>query len=197
MDYFNGLVSILTLIVAYNALKVWKIQLRGTDKHNLLKNLMKATYIVEEQIKLVRSPMIPMSQKGVEDSSYLEVEMKIYNNRYNELVKEFLNLKSLMFELKFYWGKEKINQLFNPLESVIGEIRGAIWLHFWMKGAYNPMGVATIDKSQKQSNDKIIYDVSPKDKLDDFSQKVNDIVKNVEKFIDAEVIPPQTKTSQK
>jgi len=57
-------------------------------------------------------------------------------------------------------------------------------MFFHIKESDYPQG---IEKSVREENHNIIYDVSSKDKLDDFSQKVNDIVKNIEKFIDTEM----------
>lgn len=184
MDYFNGFISIITLIVAYNALKVWKNQLRGTDKYNLLKKLLKSTYKFEEEVKSVRNPMVSYNQTEVDKSSKIDVEKDIYNKRFNRLVKEYLELKSLQMESKLHWDKSKIDELFNPLQSIVGEFRGGIWMFFHIKESDNPK---EIEKSVRDENYKLIYDVSSKDKLDDFSQKVNNIVKNIERFIDTEM----------
>ncbi len=184
MDYFNGFISILTLIVAYNALKVWKNQLRGTDKYNLLKKLLKSTYKFEEEVKSVRNPMVSYNQSDVDKSSKVDVEKDIYNKRFNGLVKEYLELKPLLMESKLHWSRNKIDNLFNPLQSIVGELRGTIWMFFHIKESDNPQN---IEKSVRDENHNIIYDVSSKDELDDFSQKVNDIVKNIEKFIDTEM----------
>lgn len=184
MDYFNGFVSILTLIVAYNALKVWKNQLRGTDKYNLLKNLLKSTYKFEEEVKSVRNPMVSYSQSDVDKSSKIDVEKDIYNKRFNGLVKEYLVLKTLLLESKLHWDRKKVDELFNPLQSIVGEVRGGIWMFFHIKESDYPQN---IDKKIKEDNHNLIYDVSSKDILDDFSQKVNDIVKDIEKFIDTEM----------
>ncbi|WP_457747456.1 hypothetical protein [Sulfurimonas sp.] len=184
MDYFNGFISILTLIVAYNALKVWKNQLRGTDKYNLLKKLLKSTYKFEEEVKSVRNPMVSYNQSDVDKSSKIDVEKDIYNKRFNRLVREFLELKTLLMESKLHWGRDNLDTLFNPLQSIVGELRGAIWMYFHIKESDNPKD---IEKSVREENHNLIYDVSSKDKLDEFSQKVNDIVKNIEKFIDTEM----------
>ena len=115
MDYFNGFISILTLIVAFNALKVWKNQLRGTDKYNLLKKLLKSTYKFEEEVKSVRNPMVSYNQSDVDKSSKIDVEKDIYNKRFNGLIKEYLELKPLLMESKLHWDRNKMDTLFNPL----------------------------------------------------------------------------------
>lgn len=184
MDYFNGFISILTLFIAYNALKVWKNQLRGTDKYNLLKKLLKSTYKFEEEVKSVRNPMVSYSQSDVDKSSKIDVEKEIYNKRFNGLIKEYLELKSLKMESKLHWDRDKIDNLFDPLQSIVGELRGGIWMFFHIKESDNPKG---IDNSERIKNHNLIYDVSSKDKLDDFSQKVNNIVKDIEEFIDKEM----------
>lgn len=126
MEYFNGLISVLTLIVAYNALRVWKNQLRGTDRYNLLKNILKSIYKFEEEVRSVRNPVIWYNNQHTDNKSKIEEEKEIYNKRYNALVKEFLTLKPLLMECKIHGNREKIEELFNPLESIVGELRGGI-----------------------------------------------------------------------
>ncbi len=183
IDLFDLLVNIGTLIVAWLALSTWKKQLKGTDEYQLLKKLLIATYEVEEKIKFVRNPMVTMKKEDIETSSKLDVEMNIYNERYNALVKEYLILKPLVLEANFYWDKNNIKALFTPLEGIIGELRGAIWMHFWVKGAYDPFDKPVIDKIEKIANDKIIYDTSSKTKPDEFTKKVSLIIAEIETFI--------------
>lgn len=177
-------VSIGTFGVALYALSVWKKQLLGTEKYNLLKNIMKLTYKFEEEVKSVRNPMVSYTKEEVEKSSEINIQKGIYNKRYNGLIKEYLELKPLLMESKLHWDRNKIDELFNPLQSIVGELRGGIWMFFHIKESDNPK---EIEKSLREENHNLIYDVSSKDKLDDFSQKVNDIVKNIEKFIDTEM----------
>ena len=178
------LVSIGTLGVALYALSVWKQQLLGTEKYNLLKNIMKSVYKFEEEVKSVRNPMISYTKEDVDKSSEINVQKEIYNKRYNGLVKEYLELKPLLMESKLHWDRNKIDELFSPLQSIVGELRGGIWMFFHIKESDNPKN---IDKKIREENYNLIYDVSSKDKLDNFSQKVNDIVKNIEIFIDTEM----------
>lgn len=183
IDLFDLLVNIGTLIVAWLALSTWKKQLKGTDEYQLLKKLLIATYEVEEKIKFVRNPMVTMKKEDIETSSKLDVEMNIYNERYNALVKEYLILKPLVLEANFYWDKNNIKALFTPLEGIIGELRGAIWMHFWVKGAYDPYNKPMIDAERKIKNDEIIYDTSSKTEPDEFTRKVSLIILDIEAFI--------------
>lgn len=57
-------------------------------------------------------------------------------------------------------------------------------MFFHIKESNNPQ---EIEKSMRNKNDNLIYDASSRDKLDDFSQKVKDIVVNIENFIDSEM----------
>jgi len=87
-------------------------------------------------------------------------------------------------ESKLHWDRDKIDQLFNPFQFVVGELRGAIWMFFHIKESYDS---SNIDKESKIKNDDLIYDKSSNEKLDDFSQKINDMVQNIEKFIASEM----------
>lgn len=184
VSIFDLIVGLATLGVAIYALKVWKEQLLGTDKYNLLKNLLKCTYKFEEEVKSVRNPIILYNQSDVDKSSKIDVEKEIYNKRFTRLIKEYLELKPLLMESKLHWDRDKIDELFNPLQSIVGELRGGMWMFFYIKESDSPKD---IDKSVRNENDNLIYDKSINDKLDDFSQKVNDMVKNIEKFIDSEM----------
>lgn len=184
VSIFDLIVGLATLGVAVYALKVWKKQLLGTDKYTLLKNILKSIYKIEEEVRSVRNPMVFYNQEDVDKSSKIDVEKEIYNKRFNGLVKEYLELKPLLMESNLHWDRDKINNLFDPLQSIVGELRGGIWMFFHIKESYDSN---EIQKSVRDENHDLIYDISSKDKLDDFSKKVNDIVKNIEKFIDTEM----------
>jgi len=183
MDIISVLGTIFTLVIAWMALKTWKKQLKGTDEYQLSKNILKSTYEVQEEIKNLRYPMVSMSKEDIYNSSKLEVEMKIYADRYARLIEKYVILKTLVLEAKVLWNKQEIENLFNPLFSIVAEINGAIWLHFWLRGAYSPLSNVDQDPERLAQNDRIIYDTSSANKEDEFSRSVTLIVEKIELFI--------------
>ena len=68
-------------------------------------------------------------------------------------------------EARVLWG-EVADKLFDPLDKAYGELRAAIWMHFWLKGAYAGPG-QEVDRSPERviENDRKIYYVSDEDVL--------------------------------
>jgi len=93
--------------------------------------------------------------------------LKTYE-RMTYLNEKWAELQTIRLEAKVIWGKEAEDS-FNEIQQRIGNVRGAIWLHFWLKGAYaGPR--ASVDNSPERiiENDKVVYFTSDED---EFSQK--------------------------
>lgn len=120
----------------------------------------------------------------VEAGRNLEEEQRIYDERMQYLYKKWAELQTIRLETKVIWSEEAQNS-FNELQQRIGDLRGAIWLHFWMKGAYAGPG-ATVDNSPDRiiENNKVVYFVS---EGDEFSRKISKAVKNIESFFGTKV----------
>ncbi|WP_423949581.1 hypothetical protein [Alcanivorax sp.] len=128
--------------------------------------------------------MLYLSKEEVEAGRRLEEEQRIYSERMTYLNEKWAELQTIRLEAKVIWGAEAQDS-FNEVQQRIGDVRGAIWLHFWMKGAYAGPG-ATVDNSPERvrENDKIVYFTSEED---EFSQQIADSTANVEKFFGPKV----------
>lgn len=162
----------------------WRRQLRGTSEYEIAKKAILKTYEVQQALQSVRNPMLYLSKEEVEAGRRLEEEQRIYSERMTYLNEKWAGLQTIRLETKVIWGKEAQDS-FNEIQQRIGDLRGAIWLHFWMKGAYAGPG-ATVDNSPERvrENDKIVYFTSEED---EFSQKIAESTANVEKFFGPKV----------
>lgn len=178
-DVFSILGTIALIIIGILGLSTWRRQLRGTNEYELAKKILLKTYEVQQALQHVRNPMLFLKKEEVESGSALEAEQNIYDKRLQKLYSIWAELQTLRLEAKVVWGEESYN-CFNSIKNLIGEMKGAIWMHFWLKGAYAGPG-ATIDKSPERikANEKIIYYSSEED---EFSIKINKAVKDVEEI---------------
>lgn len=172
------------LTVGGLGLFTWRRQLRGTSEYEVAKKAILKTYEVQQALQSVRNPMLYLSKEEVEAGRRLEEEQRIYSERMTYLNEKWAELQTIRLEAKVIWGKEAQDS-FNEIQQRIGDLRGAIWLHFWMKGAYAGPG-ATVDNSPERvrENDKIVYFTSEED---EFSQQVAESTANVEKFFGPKV----------
>ncbi len=162
----------------------WRRQLRGTSEYEIAKKAILKTYEVQQALQSVRNPMLYLSKEEVEAGRRLEEEQRIYSERMTYLNEKWAELQTIRLEAKVIWGEEAQDS-FNEIQQRIGDVRGAIWLHFWMKGAYAGPG-ATVDNSPERvrENDKIVYFTSEED---EFSQQIAESTANVEKFFGSKV----------
>ena len=136
-------------------------------------------YKVQSAIQAVRAPSLYISQKDIDEGRKVEAEQDIYQERMAALGKEWVELQAVRIEAKAMFGVKGYDS-FKILDEKIGKLRGALWLHFWMLGAYaGPF--ATVDKSPDriERNNRIVYYVSEED---EFSQEIALAVSEIEKY---------------
>ena len=167
------------LVIAALGLSTWNRQLRGTSEYDTAKRAILLTYKVQQEIQNVRSPMIFLDKDEVESGRRLEEEQRIYDERMRALYEKWTDLQAVRLEAKVIWG-ERASECFDEMQKVIGKLRSAIWMHFWLKGAYAAPG-AEVDRTPERrvENNRIVYYESEKD---EFSVKIDSSVESVEKF---------------
>ncbi|MCP4114405.1 MAG: hypothetical protein GY737_03180 [Desulfobacteraceae bacterium] len=178
-DVFSTIGTIGALVLGILGLTTWKRQLKGTSEYELAKKAILVTYEVQLAIQAVRNPMLHLSREEVESGRRIEEEQRIYDERMKILYQKWAELQTIRLETKVIWS-EPAHNCFKEIQDRIGELKGAIWLHFWMKGAYAGPE-ATVDNSPERvaENNKIIYFIS---ESDDFTTKIEKSVKAVELF---------------
>lgn len=172
------------LILGVVGLSTWRRQLKGTAEYEVAKKALLLTYQVQDAIRAVRAPMVWLRKEEVEAGRQLEEEQRVYDERMGELYKKWAELRTVALEAKVIWGSAAESS-FNLLRDCIGKLRGEIWMHFWLKGAYAGPG-ATVDRNPERitENAEIIYAVSDEDP---YSQDVLRGVENVTQFFQTRV----------
>lgn len=178
-DIFSIIGTVGALIIGSLGLFTWRRQLRGTSEYELAKKAVLKAYEVQQSLQAVRNPMLYLSKEEIEAGRRIEEEQRIYNDRMTLLYEKWAELQTIRLEAKAIWS-DSAHNCFNEIQQRIGDLRGAIWLHFWMKGAYAGSG-ATVDNNPERviENDKVVYFVSDDD---EFSQKILNSVEKVEIF---------------
>lgn len=178
-DVFSIIGTIGALIFAGFGLSTWKRQLKGTSEYELAKKSILLTYEVQQLIQGVRNPMLYLRKEEVEAGRKIEEEQRIYDERMKALYLKWAELQTVRLESKVIWSTNA-HDCFNDIQKIIGELRGAIWLHFWMKGAYAGPG-ATVDNNPERviESGKIVYFESDED---EFSLRIKSSVEKVENF---------------
>jgi hypothetical protein len=183
-DIFSIIGTIGALTIGTLGLSTWRRQLRGTSEYELAKKTIFKAYEIQQALQTVRNPMLQLSKEEIDAGRRLDEEQRIYNDRMNHLYEKWAELQTIRLETKVVWSDDAHN-CFNEIQQRIGEIRGAIWLHFWMKGAYAGPG-AEVDNNPERviENDKVVYFVSDEDV---FSMKITESINEVEKFFGPKV----------
>lgn len=101
----------------------------------LQKKAILLTYEVEQAIQGVRNPMLHLPKEEVEAGCQLDAEQRIYAERFATLENKWAELQTIKLESRIIWGNVAV-ECFNEIGDIIRKLRGGIWLHFWMKGAY-------------------------------------------------------------
>jgi hypothetical protein len=183
-DVITSLGVLGTLVLGVIGLNTWRRQLRGTSRYDVARRVVLHAYKVQDAIEIVRNPLVSLPEKEVGEGRQVAAEMKVYEARMGTLQERWAELKTTIFEARVFWGEE-VDASCKPLEQMIKELRGQIWLHFWMKRAYAGPG-ATVDDNpaRVKANDQIIYKISDDD---DFSKQVNAAVRQVVLFFEKHI----------
>jgi len=178
-DVFSIIGIVATVVLGTIGLFTWKRQLRGTSEYELAKKAVFLTYEIDQLVNNVRNPMLYLSKEEVEAGRRIEEELRIYNDRLQELFNKWTELQLVRLEAKVVWSTAA-HDCFDDIKDCIGDLKAAIWLHFWMKGAYAGSGTQVDNNPGRVAdNDKVIYFLSEDD---EFSKKVKGSVKKIEDY---------------
>lgn len=183
-EAFSIIGTLGALIIGTLGLTTWRRQLRGTSEYELAKKAIFKAYEIQQALQTVRNPVLHLSKEEVEAGRRIEEEQRIYDERMNQLYEKWAELQTIRLETKVVWSDEAHN-CFNEIQQRIGELRGALWLHFWIKGAYAGPG-AEVDTNPDRviENDKVVYFISDED---EFSIKITNSINTVESFFGPKV----------
>ncbi|MGH1407870.1 MAG: hypothetical protein ACRBBJ_15065 [Rhodomicrobiaceae bacterium] len=171
--------SMSAIYIGFSGLYTWKRQTIGTTKFEVARQIIKTSYEIEHRIDLLRAPLIILDADEVKESGEISTLQKHYDERYNKIVEKWVELETLNFEAQAIWG-DVAKFSIEKLDKAIRNLKGDLWLFFWLKGAYAGPG-ATVDDSPERVEEvnKVIYKTSEKD---EFSLEVKAAIKQVEDF---------------
>lgn len=178
----KDVVSVLTplgaLIIAGFGLSTWHKQLTGSNEYNLAKRVVLATYLVQEEIKVVRFPLVTYSIDDFEGRDKIDIYREIYGNRLEKLGEKWAELQALRLEAKVIYGQDEYDK-FNGLFDNIGKLRGS--LHIFLTARYHAFNKLnhTIPQETIDSSEDIVYWTSDDDS---FSLEVVDSVATIVDF---------------
>ncbi len=169
---------VIALFLAWKGLSTWRAQLKGSYEYDLAKRIMLTTYLVQEEIKSVRKPILKFSQEELDEKGRFTVYVDIYEARLEILAKKIAELNAIRLEIKVVYGQEAFN-LFSELYGDIGKLRGSILICLRsLMDDSDPRKPIYPQELIDSSYD--IADYASDD--DEFSLKVALSVKNIEDF---------------
>ena len=183
-DIVTVVATIGALVIGFFGLNTWRRQHRGTSEYEIAKNAVIHSYKFQMALQSVRNPMIHLSQAEVEGGKRLEEEQRIYQERLDLLIPFRSELQTIGLEAKVIWGDEA-RDCFDLLHQAAAELNAAIWMHFWLKGAFAGPG-AIVDNNPDRviENNKIVYFLSEED---EFSVKIQSAIKCIEEYYQPKV----------
>ena len=137
--------AIVTVIIAAKGLHTWRLQLTGTSKYKLAREILREVYRTRDKLKFLRSEFVPILTPALPKvwitttGSYVQGDdlsgdpksdnterLKNFQNHNNKLWEEYSEiyqrLEDKMIDGQIVWGKEKKDLLF-PLEQLASELR--------------------------------------------------------------------------
>ena len=205
MDYMElvkniaGLISTGVLIyVGLAGLRTWRRQLKGNVEYEHARKVLKAVYLVRDEIRGVRNPFMSagehiyalekagISTKDINltfDNELRDRAFRLaYQNRLEKLEKAMSTLNLESFEAEVLWGKSFVDSI-SPLRICVNELFGAVESHF----RYESKPPRDVSLAQKVDDIFYGHDQLTTDQVDEikneFSKKAIASIKTVEIFI--------------
>lgn len=163
-DAIVSLAAVSTAIIAFLGLRIWRKQLKGQAQYELARRLMRAVYKVRENIRIVRNPFLPLEQKDQLSKG---------------ITKVISDLNAARLEAEFLWDAE-INEILKPLHKLVKDLFRGITLSLDYKG--EKLHFELYEAEAKEIHDTI-YETNEDPEKDAFAVKVQNAIKEVEKYV--------------
>lgn len=186
-DWSTLFIAAFGVWVAWQGLRTWRRQLKGTSQFDVAKRLMLKVYQIRQDISHCRSPYreipiithyedgkpIPKSRQDFYSSSK---EMK---GRFEYIIKTFNEIEFLLFEAEVILDKE-IREIFKPISEVCHLLRCSIEEYI---EEFNPENDTWRHDKEERNRYRELRQIIFSRKNDDIEKKVNASVSEIEKFI--------------
>jgi hypothetical protein len=131
-DAVTTLAAVVGIYVALVGLSTWKRQLKGQTDHELARQILVTLYKYREAIKGVRHPAIFPSEEPEPPEHQREKMSReqirhyglahTYQNRWNKVQAQRVELDASLLEAEALWGAELKNKVFQPIFDLSWEL---------------------------------------------------------------------------
>ncbi len=186
-DWLTLLIAGCGVWVAWQGLKTWRRQLKGTSQFDVAKRLMLKVYQIKQDIEYCRSPIrnialithdaegnpIPKNQQ-----MYASTKKDMWE-RFDKIVKTFNEIEMLLFEAEIVLDK-KVRELFRPISEVCLQLRSSIRKNLAYSDPQRKNCSDTDAESKKYNELEVIIYAQGGDAI---QARVDSAVREIEKFI--------------
>jgi hypothetical protein len=142
------------------------------------KRILVLSYQVRDALQAVRDPMVNIPRSDVESGNRIEAEQQVYRERWQVVTDRWGDLNVVCLEAVAIRGQGARAPI-DGLDKLTREMRGQIWMFFWLKGAYAESAFVDRSPERVRENEKFIYRTSADD---DFSKALDAAIAGTELF---------------
>lgn len=165
------LIEVATLIIAFYGLNNWRLQLQGTNRIKLSKNLLSQVYLVRDLINDARIKVFFSYENPVNKNLSSEEKLKLqFENRIQPIKEALVKLEKDYYDAYVEWGLDS-SKYINELKSLYFELIQSINLYLEY---YDTNG------QEKADAIKIVFENSVND---NFKNKLDSCVKNFDNWL--------------
>lgn len=185
-DWLTLIIAGCGVWVAWQGLKTWRRQLKGTSQFDVAKRLMLKVYQIRQDIEYCRSSVrkISIFTHNEDGQPIPEREQLRYSSdremkdRFKYIIKTSSEMDFLLFESEIILGKE-LREFFQPIEEVCYMLRDSIEEYTEDYNQKNGRFCDDEERNRYRELRQIIYSR----KGDAIQTKVDSVVREIEKFI--------------
>ena len=187
-DWLTLIIAGCGVWVAWQGLKTWRRQLKGTSQFDVAKRLMLKVYQVRQHIEYCRESYrsIPVLTHYQDGKLIPESEQERYScnkemlDRYNVVARTLSEIEFILFESEIILDKN-VRKFFNPIEEVCYLLRYSIDEYIIVcDPRYKDMSGSEDSSNQYRELLRVIFSK----KNDDIQTKINATVAEFEKLIE-------------
>lgn len=189
--------AIVGAFVALKGLGTWQRQLTGQAEYDLSRRLLVGLFKYRDAIDNVRNPAIfsyempdppeEQAQNMSQDQISFYGRERAYSSRVDKLNENKVGIYADLLEAEAVWGLE-LKELFEKVFLLESELIVAIWHYL---DSVNP----DISHHRKEAINKkmsshrnVLYDLSEKNKADDFKKELLDAIQEIEIYLKPKLI---------
>ena len=191
-EIFEALSFPTTAFFAYKGVVVWREQLRGKDKYNISKSLLKSVYRIKETIKYLRSPMFTSGEINVAMKKHFpevkidpfdkteedqkKIDSAVFRERWLMIKDVYAEYELAKYEAIVHWGTN-MEVILSEFEKTLNSLK--------IRTNMYPSLQPGLDKSREKF-EEYIFGYSP-DGKDEFQDKFLSCISKIENILLPEI----------